>query len=84
MLRRNKGKIILSSLMVLLPVAVGLLLWQRLPEELPVHWSLSGMVDGWGSKTFVVFDLPGCGPHGLLLSHLPQGQQHIKNPDDGK
>ena len=41
-MKDHKGKLILSSLLVLLPLAAGLLLWNRLPEQLPMHWNAAG------------------------------------------
>jgi uncharacterized membrane protein len=58
MIKRNKGLLILTSAIMLLPIIVGLLLWDKLPEKVPVHWNVAGEVDGWGSKTMVVFGLP--------------------------
>ena len=33
MIRKNKGKLILSSIVILLPTVIGLLLWEQLPER---------------------------------------------------
>ena len=49
-MKEHKGKLIFSSLLVLLPLAAGLLLWNRLPEQLPMHWNAAGQIDGWGSR----------------------------------
>ena len=49
-MKEHKGKLIFSSLLVLLPLAAGLLLWNRLPEQLPMHWNAAGEIDGWGSR----------------------------------
>ena len=57
-MKEHKGKLILTSLLVLLPLAAGLLLWNRLPEQLPMHWNAAGEVDGWGSRWMVVCLLP--------------------------
>jgi uncharacterized membrane protein len=43
---------------MLLPVLAGLILWSRLPEQMPTHWNASGEVDGWSGKAFAVFGLP--------------------------
>lgn len=56
----------MSSLTILLPIAVGLILWDKLPEELPSHWGTDGQVNGWTEKGLAVFALPGF----LLLMHL--------------
>ena len=37
----------------------GLLLWDRLPAQIPTHWNAAGEIDGWSSKAFVVFGLSG-------------------------
>ncbi len=56
--KENRLNLILSSLAILLPMAAGLIFWDRLPEMLPRHWDISGNADGYSSKGFVVFVLP--------------------------
>ena len=58
MIKKNLKTIILTSLITLLPILIGIILWDQLPESLPTHWNVSGNIDGWSSKTFVVFALP--------------------------
>ncbi len=58
MLKNYKGTLILTSVILLLPILAGLLLWNRLPEQVPCHWNTAGQIDGWQSKTFAVFFLP--------------------------
>ena len=58
MLKKYKRTLIITSLMLLIPVIVGLLLWNRLPDPMPSHWDIHGEVDGWSSKAFTVFGLP--------------------------
>jgi len=58
MLKKNKKMLVLTSLVILLPVLIGLILWNRLPEEMPMHWNAAGEVDGWGSRMTVVFAMP--------------------------
>ena len=57
-LNDHKWKIITSSAVLLLPVLIGLLLWNQLPERMVTHWGLDGQPDGWSSRTFVVFGMP--------------------------
>ena len=59
MIKKHWKLLVLTSILILLPVAAGLVLWNRLPAEMPTHWNVSGEVDDWGSKAFVVFGLPG-------------------------
>lgn len=59
MWRQNRVKIIVTSLLTLLPGVIGLILWPRLPELMPTHFSFSGVADDWSSKPFAVVALPG-------------------------
>ena len=54
----NKKKIIITSLITILPILVGVALWDVLPDRMPTHWGINGEVDGWQDKTFAVFFLP--------------------------
>jgi uncharacterized membrane protein len=58
MLKRNKGTLLLSSAVILLPLLVGLLLWDRLPEQMATHWGSGGTADGWSSRPVAVFGMP--------------------------
>ena len=58
MIRNNKRELILSSVLILLPSLIGVLLWDRLPQQMPIHWGVDGTADGWGSREFVVFGMP--------------------------
>ena len=66
MWKKYKGKVILSVLLILVPVFVGLGLWNKLPAQVPTHFNIHGVADGWGSKAFAVFAMPGY----LLAVHL--------------
>ena len=50
--------IIISSLLTLSPILVGLLLWKRLPEQIPTHVGFNGVADQYSSKAFSVFFMP--------------------------
>lgn len=65
MFKKNMKSIVISSLIILLPLLAGLLLWNRLPEQLPIHWNAAGEIDGWGSRAVVVFGES----LGLLATH---------------
>lgn len=58
MLKQNRKSLIFASLLTLLPVLAGLILWDRLPELLPTHWGFNGEADDFSSKAFAVFGLP--------------------------
>lgn len=65
MLKNNKGKLLLSSLVILLPALFGLAVWDRLPEQMATHWGMDGQVDGWSGRWLAVLVLP----LSLLLGH---------------
>ena len=52
---KNKKHLILSSLLILLPIPVGLLLWSRLPGELVTHWDFAGQPNGFMPLLWAVF-----------------------------
>ena len=58
MIKKNLKVLIITSVILLLPILAGLLLWNQLPEQMPTHWNAAGEVDGWSSKPFAVFCLP--------------------------
>ena len=53
----NKSFVI-TTLLCLVPMALGLALYARLPEQLPTHWDGQGNVNGYMSKPAVVLGLP--------------------------
>lgn len=57
-MKKRKGECLISCIIILLPILVGLLLWQRLPEQMPTHWGFDGEVNGWSSRPFAVFAMP--------------------------
>lgn len=58
MMKKNKWRLIISSIIILLPIVAGLIMWDILPEQMTTHWGPNGQADGWNGKTFVVFVLP--------------------------
>lgn len=59
MLKENKWKILITTLIVLLPILVGCLLWDRLPDTIATHFGVDNEPNGFSSKAFAVFGLPG-------------------------
>lgn len=57
-LNKHKWTLVITSVIILLPIVVGLLLWDKLPEQVPFHWGINGEVDGWATKTQAVFLMP--------------------------
>ena len=55
---KNKKYWLITSAITLLPIFLGLLLWNQLPDKLPTHFGIDGAADGWSGKGFTVFGLP--------------------------
>lgn len=53
-----KRVMITTSIMILLPVIVGIVLWNTLPKEIATHFGADGQADGWSSKPMAVFGMP--------------------------
>ena len=51
--------LIFTTVLCLLPMVIGLVLYDRLPQEIPTHFTFRGEADGWSSRTAAVFGLPG-------------------------
>ena len=58
LIKRNKGKLIASSIVILLPMLLGIFGGKLLPEEIAVHWGFDGTADGWMSSSLIFFVLP--------------------------
>lgn len=59
MIKKNLKTLIVTSVIILLPVLAGVVLWNQLPEQIPTHWNAAGEIDGWSSKSFAIFGLSG-------------------------
>ena len=66
MLKQYKNSLTITSLLTLLPIPVGLLLWNQFPETMAIHWGITGQADGFASVPTAVFLMPLI----MLLTHL--------------
>lgn len=58
MIKKNLPKLIITSIVTLIPIIIGLIIWDMLPRQIPVHWNTQGEVDNFGSKSTAVFVIP--------------------------
>lgn len=56
--KKYKITIIITTLITLLPILFGLIVWNRLPEQIVTHWGADGQADGYSGKAFAVFGIP--------------------------
>lgn len=59
MIKENKWKLLVTTLVALVPVLVGIMLWDRLPDTVAIHFGAGNEPNGWSPKWFAVFGLPG-------------------------
>ena len=57
-MKANKKELLLTSLVCLLPLLAGVILYPRLPETMATHWGFDGTADGWAPRGMAVFGLP--------------------------
>ena len=58
MFKKFKKELMISSLITLLPILIGLVLWNKLPNQMATHWGVNNQPDGWARKGVAVFCLP--------------------------
>ncbi|MBR3779843.1 MAG: SdpI family protein [Clostridia bacterium] len=58
MIKKNLKILLITTVVILLPIIAGLILWNNLPDEIPIHFNAEGVADGWGGKGVAVFALP--------------------------
>lgn len=51
-------KTILPIAIIISSLIISLLSYDKLPDQVPIHWDISGEVDLYASKTFALFLLP--------------------------
>lgn len=62
----SKKTFVLTCIVALLPMVIGVLLWNQLPEEIATHFGADGVANGWSSKGTAVFGMPLI----LLFAHV--------------
>ena len=58
MIKNNKIKCIITSLIIILPMLLGVVCGNVLPPEIAVHFGINGEADAWMSATSSFFILP--------------------------
>lgn len=57
MIKKNLKTLIITSIIIILPMIVGVILWDKLPDKIPTHYNPNGEVDQYSSKPFAIFGL---------------------------
>ena len=57
-MKKNWKSMLIAAVIILLPMLVGVVLWDRLPDPMATHWDFEGNANGWTGRTFTVFGIP--------------------------
>lgn len=58
MLKANKKTLIITSIITLLPMIIGILTWNKLPDVMATHFGIDNKANGFSSKALTVFGIP--------------------------
>ena len=58
MKKKNSMILILTTIITLLPIIVGVMLYDKLPEQIPSHFNFQGEVDAYMAKNAMIFGMP--------------------------
>ena len=75
MLKENKRTWIITNIVVVLPVLIGVIFWNRLPDVMATHFGMNNAANGFSNKAMAVFGLPA-----FLLELLATRRSKISAP----
>ena len=50
---------VITTLITLLPIVLGIALYDRLPEVVATHWNIHNRPDGWSSRAMAEYSITG-------------------------
>jgi len=56
--KKNRKTLILSVIICLLPMILGSILYNKLPEQMPIHFTTKDIPDNYAHKNFALFGIP--------------------------
>lgn len=57
-MKKDYKKLIISVLVCLSPMILGIILYERLPEQMPIHFTINDIPDNYAPKNFALFGIP--------------------------
>lgn len=57
-MKKDYKKLIISVLVCLSPMILGAILYGRLPEQMPIHFTINDIPDNYAPKNFALFGIP--------------------------
>jgi uncharacterized membrane protein len=58
MIKKHSKALVLTSLLILLPIIAGVILWDKLPDSVPIHFGPNGEPDDYAGRGVAVFVMP--------------------------
>ena len=58
MLKANRKTLIITSIVTTLPMLIGIIYWNRLPDVMATHFGINNEANGFSSKAIAVFGVP--------------------------
>ncbi len=55
---KNKRTMMITSVLCILPEILSVILYQRLPQQIAVHWNSAGEINGYLPKAMAAFGMP--------------------------
>lgn len=55
---KNKSMVFITAIVILIPMLIGLILWNKLPDDIAIHFDASGNADDWCYKAWAIFGIP--------------------------
>ncbi len=56
--KRDRKTLILTIIVCLLPILLGIVLYNQLPEQMPIHFKAGDVPDNYAPKNFALFGIP--------------------------
>ena len=57
-MKRISRLTVITTLVSLLPILLGIALYDRLPDVVATHWNIHNQPDGWSSRATAAFGMP--------------------------
>lgn len=57
-MKKINKEFLMTALMIALPMVIGVIFWNQLPEKIPTHFGIDGQAGGYSSKLFTLFAFP--------------------------
>lgn len=57
-MKKINKEFLMTALVIALPMVIGAIFWNQLPEKIPTHFGIDGQADGYSSKLFTFFAFP--------------------------